>query len=134
MLRSPQCALLSVLVFTLPLGGQENAADPPSVPEIRNLTGEDAQRADEVWGRRERRLSEAKTWLRGLTRQEADLVAMALAKLELRGKGPLEKPITPRSPAAAVPADQEHPYAHPYLLGRLYTGWRPRLIDRPCGA
>jgi CHAT domain-containing protein len=57
-------------------------------------------------------LREARAWLRGLPRAQAEALAAQLSGGELRGSvGPL-KPVEP-VPAAADKAE-ERPYAHPY--------------------
>jgi hypothetical protein len=58
-------------------------------------------------------LSEAKTWLRGLNREEAAKGVVRLADGTARGKGQPKLPLA--VPAArAGSSDGDHPYAHPY--------------------
>jgi CHAT domain-containing protein len=57
-------------------------------------------------------LAEAKAWLRGLSRAEAEALAADRSDGEARGKGaPLRRPAAPAVPPGAV---EDRPSAHPY--------------------
>jgi tetratricopeptide (TPR) repeat protein len=59
-------------------------------------------------------LAEAKSWLRGLSREEAVKRAAQLSKGVARGKGRKELPLLPAVPEAPVSVKTDRPYAHPY--------------------
>ncbi|MGH7171331.1 MAG: CHAT domain-containing protein, partial [Gemmataceae bacterium] len=59
-------------------------------------------------------LAEAKSWLRGLTREEAVMRTASLRKGVARGKGRRVQPLLPALPSAPVNAKEDRPYAHPY--------------------
>jgi CHAT domain-containing protein len=58
---------------------------------------------------RARALQEARQWLRGLTRSEAEALTAQLSQGQLRVT---IRPLKP--PAPPAPEKEEHPYAHPY--------------------
>jgi tetratricopeptide (TPR) repeat protein len=59
-------------------------------------------------------LAEAKTWLRGLSREEALKRAAQLSQGVARGKGRKALPPLPAPPRTAQGAKEDRPYAHPY--------------------
>jgi CHAT domain-containing protein len=62
-------------------------------------------------------LAEAKSWLRGLSREEAVKREAQLSKGVVRGKGRKELPLLPAVPEATVNVKEDRPYAHPYYWG-----------------
>jgi hypothetical protein len=63
-------------------------------------------------------LAEAKAWLRGLGRTEAEALAAALSEGEARGKGaPLRRPAVPQGAAADRPFDHPYYWAAFVLIG-----------------
>jgi CHAT domain-containing protein len=59
-------------------------------------------------------LAEAKSWLRGLSREEALRRTAQLTKGVERGKGRKELPLLPQLPPSPAGAVEDRPYAHPY--------------------
>ena len=73
-------------------------------------------------------LAEAKAWLRGLSRAEAEALATDLSEGEARGKGaPLRRP----APGRAARCDRGPALRPPILLGGLRPDRRPRLTPSP---
>jgi CHAT domain-containing protein len=60
-------------------------------------------------------LAEAKTWLRGLSREEVLRRAATLSQGVERAKGRKMLPLLPAATPAAAGAKEARPYAHPYF-------------------
>jgi CHAT domain-containing protein len=66
------------------------------------------------WFAKAEALREAKSWLRGLSREEALRRTAQLTKGVERGKGRKELPLLPQLPPSPSGAVEDRPYAHPY--------------------
>jgi CHAT domain-containing protein len=69
-------------------------------------------------------LSEAKAWLRGLSREEAMHRAAQLSDGAVRGKGRPVQPLLPVPPKEG--GEEERPYAHPYYWAAFVLLGDPR--------